>query len=115
MKKIIITIAAISFFSSLNVYAAGHVGQCVAPKTKPGKNGRLEFKKPIFLLSSPKSTDQQELKTFSSFTIKAEADGYIQLVTVPDYEKPDPEKSAGKVVGWAKLSDFEFQDMRNCN
>jgi hypothetical protein len=114
MKKIFI-IAAISMFSAVNAYAAGHVGQCVFPKTKPAKNGNLEFKKPIQIYTAPNSTESQTLKTLSSFTIKAEANGFIQLVTVPDEDKPAPEKNGGKVVGWAKLSDFELQDLRNCN
>ncbi len=114
MKKIFI-IAAIGICSAINANAAGHVGQCVFPKTKPAKNGKLEFKKPIQIYTAPNSTESQPLKTFSSFIIKAETNGFVQLVTVPDYDKPEPEKSADKVVGWVKLSDFEFQDLRNCN
>lgn len=56
MKKIFI-IAAISIFSAVNAYAAGHVGQCVFPKTKPAKNGNLEFKKPIQIYTAPNSTE----------------------------------------------------------
>lgn len=114
MKKLIV-VAVIGLLTTFTASAAGHVGQCVYPKTKVAKNGALEFKKPIYIVSTPNATDAQPLKSLSSFTIKAEANGYIQLATVPDYDKPDPGKYAGQAIGWAKLSDFKFQDLRNCN
>lgn len=114
MKKIFI-IAAVCLLHTLSATAAGKVGQCVFPKTKVAKNGNLEWIKPVHIASAPNATNTQILKSLSAFTINAEAKGYIQLATVPDYDKPDPEKYAGKIVGWAKLSDFNFLDLRNCN
>ncbi|HTD06954.1 hypothetical protein [Undibacterium sp.] len=115
MKKIIAA-AAISLLSATTASAASAVGQCVFPQTNIAKNGHLEFKRPVYILSAPNASDSKQLlTTFSAFTVKAEANGYIQLATVPDYDKPDPDKYAGKIVGWAKLSDFRFQELRNCN
>lgn len=39
----------------------------------------------------------------------------VGLVTVPDYDKPDPSAAAGKFVGWVKKSELQQQDLRNCN
>lgn len=114
MRKII-AIAVIGLLPTLSANAAGNIGQCVFPKTKVAKNGNLEWIKPVHIASAPNATDTQILKSLSAFTINAEAKGYIQLATVPDYDKPDPEKYAGKIVGWAKLSDFKFLALRNCN
>lgn len=113
MKKLFV-VAAVSLMSVAAAHAGSHVGQCVFPKTV-FKAGRMEFKQPVYLLSSPTATDKTQLTEFSAFSIKAESNGYVQLVTVPDYNAPDPMKGAGKVIGWAKLSDFKFQDLRNCN
>ncbi len=95
--------------------AAGNVGQCVYPKTKPTAKGGVEFKNPVHIYKAPDSAEHEVLKVFSSFSVKAESKGFIQLVTVPDYELPDPDKAAGKVIGWAKLSDFKKVELRNCN
>ena len=114
MKKVFI-ISALFIFALTNevANAAGNVGQCVYPKTKPAKKGPLEFKSPIFIYKTPNSTDYEVLKEFSSFSVKAESNGLIQLITVPDYDLPEPSKVAGKVVGWAKLSDFKIIELRN--
>ena len=115
MKKVFI-ISALFIFAMTNgiANAAGNVGQCVYPKTKLAPKGRLEFKNPVHIYTAPNSTEYQVLKDLTSFTIKAEAKDFIQLVTVPDYDLPDPGKAAGKVIGWAKLSDFKTIELRNC-
>lgn len=75
------------------------------------------MKSPINLADAPNATaGKRVLTSMESFTIKAQAPGgYVQLATVPDYNKSGPNQGAGQVVGWAKLSDFDFQDQRNCN
>lgn len=115
MKKVFI-ISALLIFAMTNgcANAAGNVGQCVYPKTKPAPKGRIDFKSPVHIYTTPNSTEYQVLKDLTSFTIKAEAKDFIQLVTVPDYDLPDPGKAAGKVIGWAKLSDFKIIELRNC-
>jgi hypothetical protein len=113
MKKLFV-VAVVSLLSTTVAHAGNHVGQCVFPKTVI-KAGRMEFKQPVYLTSSPTATDKTQLTEFSGFSVKAESNGYVQLVTVPDYNQPNPMKGAGKVVGWAKLSDFKVQDARNCN
>ncbi|MGE5621524.1 MAG: hypothetical protein ACM3VY_00715 [Candidatus Bathyarchaeota archaeon] len=114
MKKAL-AIALCGVLTSVAAQAAGNVGQCVFPKTKMAKNGNLEFKQPIYLSNSPDGADKHLLTSLAGFTIKAERGGYVQLATVSDFSQPDPDKEAGKIVGWAKLSDFRFQDLRNCN
>lgn len=97
--------------------AAGHVGQCVFPKTKTGPGGRLVLPHPIDIFEAPSSTaGKRKLTSPATFTVTADAPGgYIRLATIPDYDLPNPQSAAGKVVGWAKLADFRFQDLRNCN
>jgi hypothetical protein len=114
MTKYIVA-AALGLLIGLTAHAAGHVGQCVCPKTKPAKNGAIDFKNPVYLFPAPEAKQGQRLESLSGFTIKAEANGYIQLASVPDYSEPDPDKNAGKIVGWGKLADFQFQELRNCN
>lgn len=115
MKKAFLLSAFLIFASANGVaQAASNVGQCVYPKTKPAQKGRLDFKNPVHVYKTPNPTEYQILKDLISFTIKAEANGFIQLVTVPDNNLPDPDKAAGKVVGWAKLSDFKIIELRNC-
>lgn len=113
MKKLIV-IAAIGIFSSLAANAASTIGQCVYPQTKTLKNGNLAFKKPVYIFSAPDAAGaKQLLSTLSGFTIKGEAKGFVQLATVPNVDDANPPPS--RVIGWAKLSDFRFQDLRNCN
>jgi hypothetical protein len=94
--------------AAFGAHAAGHVGQCVYPETKPAKNGAMDFRNPVYLFPAPRAKQGQLLGSLSGFTIKAEAKGYIQLARVPDYSEPDPDKNAGKIVGWAKLANFQF-------
>jgi hypothetical protein len=84
------------------------------PKTNIAKNGHLEFKKPVYIFNSPDAASaKQLLSKLSGFTIKGEAKGFVQLAAVPDSNDATPTPS--HVIGWAKLSDFSFQDLRNCN
>jgi hypothetical protein len=116
MKKVFLVFAFAIFAATNGVaHAANNVGQCVYPKTKPAQKGRLEFKNPISIYKTPGAAEFEILKDLTSFSVKAESKGFIQLVTVPDYGQPDPDKTAGKVVGWAKLSDFKIIELRNCN
>ena len=55
-------------------------------------------------------TLKKELKDLDAFTIKAESNGFVQLETVPGISD-----QPAKIIGWAKLTDFRFQDLRNCN
>lgn len=118
MKTTIAVMAiVIGFACSTTASAANHIGQCVFPKTKAGAGGRLVMKSQIILADAPNnSASKRALTSMEAFTIKAQAPGgYVQLVTVSDYDKPNPNQNAGRIVGWAKLSDFDFQDQRNCN
>ncbi|MCA8088917.1 MULTISPECIES: hypothetical protein [Burkholderia cepacia complex] len=116
MKKLIVTLSA-GLALSLSAHAASHVGQCVFPKTKVGAGGRLVPTRPIYVYDGPNaSAAKRTLTSLSAFTVKADAaGGFVQLVTVPDNDLPNPDSAAGKVIGWAKLSDFDQQDLRNCN
>ena len=75
MKQIIA--ALIATFLTGSVYASGHVGDCVAPKTDIGKNGYLVMKKGIVLRSSPKSNDGVVLKELSTFKVMAKDGDYV--------------------------------------
>ncbi|WP_211464575.1 hypothetical protein [Collimonas silvisoli] len=113
MKKLIV-VAAFGLFTSFAANAASNVGQCVYPKTNIAKNGHLEFKKPVYIFSSPDAAStKQLLSKLAGFTIKGEAKGFVQLATVTDSNDANPAPS--RAIGWAKLSDFSFQDLRNCN
>lgn len=118
MKKLVttFTFALCVAFSSTS-FSANVVGQCVSPKTSVGAGGRLIMKSPIFIFETPNaSAAKRTLTSLGAFTIKAQAPGgYVQLATAPDYSKPNSGQRAGQVVGWVKLSDFELQDLRNCN
>ncbi len=72
---------------------------------------------PIYVFDDPNtSASKHALTSLSAFTVKADAPGgFVQLVTVPNYDLPNPDSVAGKVIGWAKLADFDFQELRNCN
>jgi antitoxin component YwqK of YwqJK toxin-antitoxin module len=90
-------------------------GDCVYPKTKPAPNGGLAIAQPIYVYSEPNAAaSKQLLTTLAAFSVKAVSDnGYVQLTTVPDADKPD--LTSGATAGWAKASDFEQQALRNCN
>lgn len=114
MKKLIL-VAALAALGPTVAFASSNVGQCVYPKTTSAKDGSLNFKQPIAIFSEPNTqAGNTVLKTFSAFTIGAETNGFVQLLTVPDYDAADPERDAGKVFGWAKMKDFDFQALRNC-
>ena len=115
MKKLILALALSTLGSSM-AFAASNIGQCVYPKNTVGPDGNLQFKQQIVILSQPDGEGTKSvLKTFSSFTVGAEANGFIQLVTTPDYDSSEPDQGAGKIFGWAKLKDFDSVPLRNCN
>jgi hypothetical protein len=116
MKRIMILPTA-TLLCSLNAFGTTHVGQCVFPKTRTVSSGDLSFRHPIYVSDAPDSTGAKHLLiALSTFLIKSEAHGgYIFLVTIPDYGQTSPYSGADKPVGWAKLSDFRLQDLRNCN
>lgn len=116
MKKSLIVLSA-NLVLLLSAHAANHVGQCVFPKTKVGANGNLILKHPVYVLDAPNAAaPKRTLTTLSAFTVKADAPGgFVQLATAPNYDPPNPDSVAGKIIGWAKLSDFDQQDLRNCN
>ncbi|WP_031430823.1 hypothetical protein [Methylomicrobium agile] len=114
MKSFATTVLGLLF--SFSAIAAGNIGQCVYPKTTQAKDGSLKFKNTVYIFRNPNSrSDKVALTTFEAFTIGAEAKGgFIQLIATPGWDTP-PNENAGKLIGWAKLSDFDFQELRNCN
>jgi len=65
------------------------------------------------------SNGQQQTGKFNLYVAysvtKTTGGQLVGLTTVPDYDKPDPMAGAGKFAGWARKSDLEMQDLRNCN
>lgn len=113
MKKLIAAIS-LCFLGIASAYAASNVGQCVFPQTKTTKNGNLQFKKPVYIYASPaEASDKVQLKSMTGYTVANESGGFIQLKEVAGFGDDNP--NAGKILGWAKLSDFRFQELRNCN
>lgn len=113
MKKLI-AVTFFGLFHLLSAHAASNVGQCVFPKVKVAKNGNLQFKKPISIYNAPDvKSNATNLTSFSAFSVAKESNGLVQLTEVPGTDGSNPR--AGKPVGWAKLSDFDFQELRNCN
>lgn len=113
MKKLI-TAVSLVLISVASAHAASNVGQCVFPQTKTEKNGNLQFKKPVYIYTSPiDSSNKVLLKEMTGYTIAKESAGFIQLKGVAGFADDNP--NAGKILGWAKLSDFRFQELRNCN
>jgi len=113
MKKLII-IAAIGILNAFSANAAGSVGQCVFPQTKAAKNGNLQFKNPVYIYTSPiEASDKVLLKSMTGYTVAKESNGFIQLKETPGFTEDNP--NAGKILGWAKRSDFRLQELRNCN
>lgn len=111
--KLLLTGIVIAFASVTSAYA-GNVGQCVFPKVKVAKNGNLQFKKPIFIYSAPDtSSTKSTLTTLTGFSVTKETNSLVQLVEVAGVDGSNTR--AGKPIGWAKLSDFDFQELRNCN
>jgi len=112
MKKLC-ALAALSLLS-INALAAGNVGQCVFPKYEIQKNGNMKFKKPIPIYSAADmKSASTTLTKFDGFKVAKQSNGLVQLVEVPGADGSNP--NAGKPIGWAKLSDFDFQELRNCN
>lgn len=112
MKKLF-ALAALSLLS-FNTFAAGIVGQCLFPKYEIQKNGNMKFKKPIQIYSAADiKSSSTTLTKLDGFKVAKQANGLVQLIEVPGADGSNPK--AGKPIGWAKLSDFDFQELRNCN
>jgi hypothetical protein len=103
------------FFASFSVNSASVIGQCVYPQVVQEKGKGIKFKRPVAIYKSPSlESESFVLQSLDLFSVRAEAKGgFIQLVATPGFDKPNPD--AGKIVGWAKRADFDFQDLRNCN
>jgi len=115
MKKSI-AVAALSILASATSNAANYTGQCVYPRERSTTNGNIEFMTPTYIFNEPKAGSSKQLLTsLSSFKVKAEKSGYIQLSTVPDYSKQNPEEGAGEIIGWATAENFRLIELRNCN
>lgn len=117
MKKIIAA-ATMGLLISVSAQAAGKsfMDQCVVAKTKVGPGGKLVLLKPVTIQTAPnQAVNAMQLDSSAAFTVVAETEKQIKLVTVPDYSQPDPDKGAGKVIGWGWKSDFRMIDLRNCN
>jgi hypothetical protein len=113
MKRLLL-VGLIGFFHSIPATAASNVGQCVFPKYDIQKNGNLKFKKPVPIYSAADvKSSSTTLTTLTAYSIAKESNGLVQLVEVPGTDGSNPR--AGKAIGWAKLSDFSFQELRNCN
>ena len=113
MKKFL-TAISLALITVASAHAASNVGQCVFPNSKTAKNGGLEFKKPVYIYAMPSETaDKTQLTSLTAYTIAKESNSFIQLKETPGFADVNP--NAGKIRGWAKLSDFRFQDLRNCN
>lgn len=111
-----IVVAALSVLASATANAADYTGQCVYPRERSTPNGNIEFMAPTYIFNEPKTGSSKQLLTsFSSFKVKAEKNGYIQLSTVPDYSKQNPDEGAGEIVGWATPANFRSIELRNCN
>ena len=115
MKKVVI-MTVMGLVLAATAQAAPGVGACLAPKSKVGSDGRLQFLKPVYLYAAAdRQANKQQLTRFLSFTVTAVAKGgWVQLATVPDYSQADLNAGAGKVIGWALTSDFSAQSLRNC-
>jgi len=117
VKKIIVVVM-IGLLTTVTVHAAGKSfkDQCVVVKTKVGPGGKLVFLKPVSIETAPNQPlTATPLNSFASFVVVGETDTQIKLATVPDYSEPDPNKGAGKVIGWGWKSDFRMIELRNCN
>jgi len=113
MKKFI-TILGLSLVTIASVHAAGIAGQCVFPETNIAKNGNLQFKKPVYIYAMPTETsDKVLLKSLNSYTVVKESNGFIQLKETAGFNDENP--NAGKILGWAKRTNFRLQELRNCN
>lgn len=59
------------------------------------------------------SAEKVLLKSLDGFTVTKESSGFIQLKVTAGFGEENPD--AGKILGWAKRSDFRLQELRNCN
>jgi hypothetical protein len=85
-------------------------------KQKILPNGNLSFVHAIDISDQPSPQGAiKPLVSMEAYQISAEEKGFIMLVTVPDYSRPDPQANAGKTVGWGMIRDFDVQAQRNCN
>ena len=99
---------------SLNSFAANSVGQCVFPKYEIQKNGNMKLKKPIPIYNTADvKSASTPLTKLDGFKVIKQSNGLVQLAEVPGADGSNP--NAGKPIGWAKISDFDFQELRNCN
>jgi hypothetical protein len=74
----------------------------------------MKFKKPIPIYSAADVKSASAILTkFDGFKVAGQSNGLVQLVEVPGADGSNA--NAGKTIGWAKLSDFDFQELRNCN
>jgi len=114
--KKVLSFIVIGFLAASGANASSHIGQCVFPKTKILPNGNLSFVHAIDISDQPSPEAAiKPLVSMKAYQISAEEKGFIKLVTVPDYSLADPQANAGKIVGWGKIRDFDFQAQRNCN
>ena len=88
-----------------DVKTTGNIGQCVYPKTNIAKNGYLELRQPVLLRAAPKAKEGAPLKSLTAFKVLGEDGPFIQIA----------DKDTGKILGWTEFSNFEVQDLRNCN
>lgn len=115
MKKVL-SFLVVGLLAANGAQASSYVGQCVFPKTKILPNGNLSFVHAIDISDQPSPEAAiKPLVSMEAYQISAEEKGFIMLVTVPDYSRPDPQANAGKTVGWGKMRDFDVQAQRNCN
>lgn len=112
--------AILALFITAPSHAAtkNYVGQCVVVKTAIVKKQPVTLGHPI-LVANATDADSigKPLNSYRPFSVKAQIGERIQLVTSPNYELPDtdPNSEGGQVIGWVKLTEMEFQDLRNCN
>lgn len=96
--------------------ATSNIGQCIYPKTTQAEDGKLMAAHAIYIYKEPNDLGEKSLlEGLAAFNIGAETSkGFVQLIATPGWGEPQ-NPDAGKVVGWAKLDEFEFQALRNCN
>lgn len=109
MKHTLIIAALLAAASSTAFATKAEVGNCIMPKNDHVK---------VFF--NPESGDYSvntvgflKMRVFS--VVKVAKGGYVQIMTVPNYDQPDPNAGAGQIVGWVRAKEFIQQDLRNCN
>ncbi|WP_137009480.1 hypothetical protein [Aquitalea aquatilis] len=107
MKHTLIIAALLAAASSTAFAAKAGVGNCIYPK----HDNTVVYEQP----NTAPTTRMNKVGLFA-FTVKAVAPGgWVRLETVPNYSLPNPDAGAGQFAGWAKMTDFIQQDLRNCN